>query len=99
MPSRQEGFGLVYLEAMNYAKPCVACRDDGGAEVVVDGETGKLVDQPINLAKLRKVLEEILGDEANAKRMGKAGLKRLNENFSSAAHQERIAKHVRNLLQ
>ncbi|MFC1630625.1 glycosyltransferase family 4 protein [Pseudomonadota bacterium] len=99
MPSRQEGFGLVYLEAMNYAKPCVACRDDGAAEVVVDGVTGRLVDQPIDLDELRYVLEEILKDEANAKRMGGAGRKRLNEKFSSAAHQERIAKHVRNLLQ
>ena len=26
-PSTQEGFGLVYLEAMNYAKPCIGCFD------------------------------------------------------------------------
>ena len=30
MPSRQEGFGLVYLEAMSHALPCVACAEDGG---------------------------------------------------------------------
>ena len=44
MPSRQEGFGLVYLEAMNWAKACIACRDDGGEEVVQDGVTGYLVE-------------------------------------------------------
>ena len=33
MPSRQEGFGLVYLEAMNFGKPCLGCRDDGAEEI------------------------------------------------------------------
>ena len=47
MPSRQEGFGLVYLEAMNQALPCLACREDGAADVVVDGKTGILVGQPL----------------------------------------------------
>ena len=34
--SRQEGFGLVHLEAMNFGKACLACRNDGAADVVVD---------------------------------------------------------------
>src|SRR3954470_1151233 len=44
MPSRGEGFGLVYLEAMRAGKPCLAARDGAAAEIVVDGETGLLVD-------------------------------------------------------
>ncbi len=38
VPSKQEGFGLVHLEAMNFGKPCVGCFDDGAADVNVDGE-------------------------------------------------------------
>lgn len=98
MPSRQEGFGLVYLEAMNFAKPCVACRGDGGAEVVVDAETGLLVDQPIDGAELVVTLARLLGDEDLARRMGLAGWRRLHEHFTSHAHQERVAAAVCQVL-
>lgn len=98
MPSRQEGFGLVYLEAMNYAKPCVACCDDGGAEIVLDGETGFLIDQPVNQNDLNRTLLNLLGNEMRAIEMGRAGWNRLNETFSSINHQGRVAKYIRNLL-
>lgn len=43
LPSRKEGFGLVYLEALSYGKPCLAARA-GGAPEVVDRTVGELVD-------------------------------------------------------
>lgn len=43
LPSRKEGFGLVYLEAMSYGKPCLAARA-GGAPEVVDDEVGAVVE-------------------------------------------------------
>jgi phosphatidyl-myo-inositol dimannoside synthase len=43
LPSRKEGFGLVYLEAMSYGKPCIAARA-GGAPEVVDDQVGALVE-------------------------------------------------------
>lgn len=43
LPSRKEGFGLVYLEAMSRGKPCVAARA-GGAPEVVNEEVGALVE-------------------------------------------------------
>lgn len=97
MPSRQEGFGLVYLEAMNYALPCIACRDDGGADVVVDGETGLLVDQPVDPAELAHSVISLLADESRAKRMGEAGWRRLRAEFSAEAHQARILEFLRPL--
>ena len=44
MPSRQEGFGLVYAEAMAAGLPCVASTFDASSEVVLDGRTGLVVD-------------------------------------------------------
>ena len=43
LPSRREGFGLVYLEAMTFGKSCLAARA-GGAPEVVDDRVGALAD-------------------------------------------------------
>ena len=42
LPSEKEGFGLVYLEAMAYGKPCIAA-NSGGAPEVITPESGLLV--------------------------------------------------------
>jgi phosphatidylinositol alpha-1,6-mannosyltransferase len=98
MPSRQEGFGLVYLEAMNYALPCIACRNDGGAEVVVDGETGLLVGQPVDERELADAVIALLSNPDRARALGIAGWRRLNAEFTAAAHQARVVAALRPLL-
>ncbi len=44
MPSRGEGFGRVYHEALACGIPVVASKTDGGREAVLDGQLGVLVD-------------------------------------------------------
>ncbi len=43
LPSRKEGFGIVYLEAMAHGKPCLGARA-GGVPEVIDESSGALVD-------------------------------------------------------
>ena len=43
LPSRKEGFGLVYLEAMTYGKACIGARA-GGTPEVINSAVGELVD-------------------------------------------------------
>src|SRR5262245_23724147 len=44
LPSRAEGFGLVYLEAMRMGRPCLVSTLDAGREVVNPSEAGLAVD-------------------------------------------------------
>lgn len=72
MPSRGEGFGLVYLEAMAQGLPCIASRQDAGQEVVRDGVTGLLVDQD-DVPGLSARLVELLAHPERRHAMGRAG--------------------------
>jgi phosphatidylinositol alpha-1,6-mannosyltransferase len=80
MPSRGEGFGLVYLEAMRAGKPCVAARGGAAEEIVVDGETGFLLD-PDDRRELSTVLATLLDRPERARRMGEAGRARWQREF------------------
>ena len=63
MPSQAEGFGLVYLEAMYHGKACIAGNADAAGEVVLDDETGLLV-EPGNVAQVRDAVLRLLLDPA-----------------------------------
>jgi glycosyltransferase involved in cell wall biosynthesis len=76
LPSTQEGFGIVFLEAMTAGLPIVACRAAAVPEVVMDGETGMLV-PPRDPDALARALESVLGDAARAKTLGMAGTRRV----------------------
>ena len=80
-PSLYESFGLIYLEAMNYAKPVVGCRAGGIPEVVEDGVTGRLVD-PGTPAELAATLAALLRAPDQLREMGIAGRQRLLERFT-----------------
>lgn len=59
MPSRKEGFGFVFLEAMACGIPVIASRADGSREAVRDGLLGALVD-PGDPAELLRAVREAL---------------------------------------
>lgn len=59
MPSRGEGFGLVYLEAMRLGRPCLVSTLDAGREVVNPPEAGLAVD-PHDAAALVAALGDLL---------------------------------------
>jgi len=71
LPSRQEGFGIVFLEAMAAGKPVVACRGTA-AEELVDPDLGILV--PTDDARaLADALHRLLTDPAERARLGSRG--------------------------
>lgn len=83
-PSVYEPFGIINLEAMACERPVVASAVGGIPEVVVLGETGLLVPpgEPLELAD---ALNCLLRDRALARRMGRAGRRRVEKHFSWAS--------------
>lgn len=81
MPSAKEGFGFVFLEAMQYSKPVVAADAGGSPEVVLDGLTGSLIPYG-DIAGLAQALSNLCLDPAARERMGRAGYERLQEHYT-----------------
>lgn len=61
MPSKGEGFGIVYLEAMACGLPVIAGNKDGSTEALQFGELGTLVD-PDSKDELMEALVNVLGE-------------------------------------
>jgi phosphatidylinositol alpha-1,6-mannosyltransferase len=59
MPSRGEGFGFVFLEAMASGILVIASKHDGGREALLDGQLGLLVD-PANPSEVHAAITELL---------------------------------------
>jgi glycosyltransferase involved in cell wall biosynthesis len=85
LPSRQESFGLVLVEAAAWGKPVIATRSGGPEEIVVDGVTGFLV-PPADEQALARRLAEVFGQGVDRERMGREAARRVREHFSAAAH-------------
>ena len=71
LPSRYEGLGCVYLEAMSCGKPVIGCRGQGIAEIVRHGSNGFLVG-PDNEKELALALAMLLRDEPRRHNLGTA---------------------------
>ena len=109
-PSIYEPLGIVNLEAMACETAVVATATGGIPEVVVDGETGRLVPieqatdgtgtplQPEQyVADFAAALTEVLADPARAEAMGKAGRQRAIDAFSWGAIADRTMEIYRSL--
>lgn len=98
-PSRYESFGLIFLEAMMFAKPVVGCNVGGMPEVIgPNGEAGFLA-QPGDVASLRDCLDRLVGDEDLRKRMGAAGRARYEKHFTVDMMVQNTLAYYRQILE
>jgi len=83
LPTRREGFGVAFAEAMSMEVPVIASRIAPLDEIIVDGRTGVLaaVDDP---AAFAKAAEPLLADAEFRRRMGQAGRRHVVEQFEQA---------------
>jgi phosphatidylinositol alpha-1,6-mannosyltransferase len=97
MPSRQEGFGLVYIEAMRQGVPVLASVHDAGQEINAHGVTGYNVDLDRS-GDLVEHLVALLTDFGTARRMGEAGQARWRQHFCRSAFFRRLRPILANFL-
>jgi len=91
LPSLSEGLSMALLEAMAAGKPVVATNVGGNPELVVDGDTGFLIDAESPESISNRVVQ-VLRDKQRAGRMGDSGRRRAQDKFSFRAMVDRYQK-------
>ena len=91
LPTFNETFGLVNLEAMAHHLPVVTTDEGGIPDVVQDGVNGKVSERK-NACSLADCIEDLLADPSTRKEMGEAGFKMLKEKFTDEIFQNRMRK-------
>lgn len=98
LPSNEEGWGLVLVEAMASGLPVVATRTDGAAEIVREGETGHLV--PVGDSETLAARALDVNDRPDlARRMGNEGRRVAEKELSREACGRRFVDAWRMLLE
>ena len=91
MPSRNEGFGLVYLEAMRLGRPCLVSDCDAGREVV--GQCGIEVDSNDSEKLCDNVVRLLVGGKIG-NTMGKVAHRLYGERFTSNKFLARFSEAI-----
>jgi phosphatidylinositol alpha-1,6-mannosyltransferase len=88
MPSTDEGFGLVYLEAMRASTPCIAARG-AAEEIITDGRDGVIVNAD-SRDELVAAMVHLFVDPQARMRMGAAAAQRVHAQFDFTALERRV---------
>jgi phosphatidylinositol alpha-1,6-mannosyltransferase len=96
MPSQREGFGFVFIEAMAQGIPAIGGNKDATPEVIVDGETGYIVD-PTSVDAIVDVTARLLSDPNLRQRMGHKALTHVEKEFGFAKFKKALLSHLAEL--
>jgi phosphatidyl-myo-inositol dimannoside synthase len=89
LPSRGEGFGLVYLDAMRAGLACIGGAHDAASDVIIHGETGLLVD-PNDREALAASIVALLREPERRAAYGAAGKLRFEAEFTFERYCDRL---------
>lgn len=88
LPSSGEGFGIVFLEAMAYSKPCIGASNCGSEDVIENGVTGFLIEPEIE--NIQEKIKYFISNEDNRKTMGESGYLKLTNEYTFENFKHRI---------
>jgi glycosyltransferase involved in cell wall biosynthesis len=93
---RLEPFGMAPLEGNACGLPVVAVAEGGIRETIVDGVNGLLVDA--DPEAMASAIRQLLKDTNQARALGEAGVRLVNERWSLAAAERRLEGHLERAL-
>ncbi|GAB3927628.1 asparagine synthase (glutamine-hydrolyzing) [Mucilaginibacter myungsuensis] len=88
LPSKKEGFGIVFIEAMACGTPVICGNEDGSVDAIRNGELGKAVNVD-DVDELKNAIADILASPMDTKDRKKLQQKCL-EHFNAAAYQNKL---------
>lgn len=97
LPSWNEAFGVVYIEAMAFGKPVIGCRGEGLEDFVEHGKTGMLV-KPRDVDSLVEALDFLLSHPDEAKAMGERARRLVLENYTWEKNAEKTIEVYKEVL-
>lgn len=81
LPSKEESFGVVFLEAWSFKKPVIGARIGAIASLVKEYEDGYLF-TPDNAEELALRIKEVIADNTKNKLMGEAGYAKVQQHYT-----------------
>ena len=97
LPSKEEGFGRVLLEAMEAGTPVIGTNIGGIPEIIEHGVNGLLVDYG-DIEALKRSIIEVLKDEQVGKKIVKGGYETINTKFRVETYKEKLENVYDNFL-
>ena len=94
MPSKKEGFGIVFLEALACGKPVIAGNQDGSRDPLLNGELGILID-PDSVNETAKAIIKVLSGKSPQNLLDG---RLLREKMLSAYGFDKFKEGVQNLI-
>jgi glycosyltransferase involved in cell wall biosynthesis len=88
LPSSGEGFGIVFLEAMAFSKPCIGASNCGTEDVIDNGVTGFLIEPESEF--IEEKLKHFILNQESRKMMGEAGYFKLKEEYTFNKFKQKI---------
>lgn len=96
-PQRWEGFGLTPLESMACGVPVVATKVGAFPEIVVEGETGTLID-PGSVSQMTRAARNLIDAPKTLQGFGKNARKHMIENFDIRGEASRLVEIYQKVL-
>jgi len=97
VPSWDEAFGMVVIEAMALGAPVIGTASGGIPELIDDGRDGRLV-KPKSAKALADAILDMAADPTALRKMGLQGRQKVAERFSMERHVTNLLAHYREVM-
>lgn len=82
LPTLNDCFPLVLLEAMEHGKACISTNEGGISDIIKNGENG-LIAEKQDAESLADCIQKLLDNPELCRRMGENGRKKFHEHFTN----------------